>query len=78
MRTKTGRSWLLYPLAGLLSGLAVTPLALLLMAFKSGVHGHGLPDFTPNQVTLVLLSTPAWAAAGLLVGLGIALWMKAR
>lgn len=41
--------WFAYPLAGLLSGLAVTPATLFLMAFKSGVHGHGHPDFTPAR-----------------------------
>jgi hypothetical protein len=70
--------WWIYALAGLLSGLAVTPIALLLMAFKGGVHGHGRPDFTPGQVTIVLQLSPVWVAAGVLIGLGVALWVQAR
>lgn len=71
-----GRPWLVASLAGALAGLAVTPLALFLMAFKSGLHGHHLPDFTPAQVTSVLQRTPIWIAAGLLIGLGVGLWLS--
>lgn len=75
-------AWRLTPIAstlvGLFGGLLVTPAALLLMAFKSGVHGHGRPDFTPQQVSRVLDLTPLWAAAGLLLGLGIALYRTTR
>lgn len=78
LRSKQGWAWLIYPLTGGLTGLAVTLVALLLMAFKSGVHGHEVPDFTPAQVTSVLARTPVWATAGLLIGLGTALWQKTR
>lgn len=61
-------------LTGTLAGLAVSPVALLLMAFKSGIHGHGVPDFTPQQVVDVLGRTPFWGSAGLFLGLGCALW----
>lgn len=70
-------AWM-FTLAGLLAGLAITPLALFFMAFKSGLHGHGLPDYTPAQVTSVLQRTPVWTAAGLLIGLGAALLQKIR
>lgn len=60
-------------LAGLSGGLLVAPAALSLMAFKSGFHGHGFPDFTPEQVTTVLQNIPLWAFAGLLAGVGLAL-----
>jgi hypothetical protein len=66
------------PAIGLAAGLLVTPLALLLMAFKTGLHGHGSPDFTPDQVSGVLQSWPIWAAAGLMVGVAVALLQKAR
>ncbi len=69
----TGRRklpWIVYPLVGLFAGLLVTPLSLALMALKSGLHGHGAPDFTPEQVTAVIWNTPVWGAAGLLVALG--------
>lgn len=66
--------WLL-PVAGLAGGAAVTPLALLLMAFKSGLHGHGQLDFTPGQVSAVLERWPVWIIAGVLLGSGIAIWI---
>ncbi len=65
-------------LTGALAGLAISPLALLLMAFKSGIHGHGVPDFTPQQVVDVLRRTPYWGSAGFLFGLGGALWRLVR
>lgn len=68
-----GRKSLTRLLAGLGGGLLVTPAALLLMAFKSGIHGHGFPDFTPEQVLTVLNSAPLWVLAGLLAGAGFAL-----
>jgi len=64
---------IIYPLAGFLAGLAVTPMAIALMAFKSGVHSHGFPDFTPGHVLNVIRMTPVWGIAGLLIGGGIAL-----
>ncbi|MCW5876791.1 MAG: hypothetical protein KIS85_07905 [Anaerolineales bacterium] len=50
-------------------GAAAPLLALGLMAFKSGVHGHGFPDFTPRQTVQLLQAIPWSAAAGLLIGL---------
>lgn len=70
--------WYTYPLAGILAGLAATPAALFLMAFKSGVHGHGRPDFTPDQVTAVLLRAPVWVISGLLLGSGIGIYRKLK
>jgi hypothetical protein len=63
---------------GTLSGAAVSPLTLLLMAFKSGLHAHGQPDFTLSQMAAVLARTPVWALAGFLMGLGIAVACLAR
>lgn len=57
-------------LVGLLAGLAVTPMALFLMAFKTGIHGHESPDFTAEQILAVIYGTPIWGCAGLLLGLG--------
>jgi hypothetical protein len=74
----SGKGRLAYPLAGLLAGLAVTPAALFLMAFKTGIHGHSAPDFTPDQVTSVLLRTPVWVLAGLLLGLSISILKRDR
>lgn len=58
-------------LVGLLSGLAVSPLAIFLMAFKSGLHGHGAPDFTPAQVDLVLSLFPYFGLGGVSAGVGL-------
>jgi hypothetical protein len=57
-------------LVGTLAGLAVTPLALFLMAFKTGLHGHENPDFTAEQIYYVIYRTPIWGFAGLLLGFG--------
>jgi hypothetical protein len=65
-------------LAGLLAGLMITPVALFLMAFKSGIHDHGTPDFTLSQAFWVILRTPFWTAAGVLIGLGAVQLRAAR
>ena len=57
-----------YLLAGMLAGAGVTLAAITLMAVKTGVHGHGAPDYTPAQVSLVLRLTPLWICLGLIVG----------
>ncbi len=62
--------WLIYILFGIAGGLAVTPVTFLLMALKSGLHGHGAPDFTPEQVIEVIQLTPVWVLAGFLISLG--------
>ena len=64
------KRWFIYPLCSVLAGPGITLISLLLMAFKSGLHGHGFPDFTPGQVILTLRLTPIWTMAGLLIGLG--------
>jgi hypothetical protein len=77
-RPPSGKGWLVYPLAGLLGGLATAPLALLLMAIKTGIHGNAVPDYTPVQMGAVLISFPVWAGAGTIIGLGAGLWFKNR
>ena len=67
------RSLIHMSLAGLLTGLAITPLTLLLMAVKTGLHAHQSPDFSPQQTLDVLYRTPVWLIGGLLVGLGFSL-----
>lgn len=67
-----------HALLGALGGLAVSPLALLLMAVKTGLHGHPSPDFSPEQLQAVLGSIAGWVAAGFLLGLGIGLWRARR
>ena len=53
---------------GGLAGLLVSPLTIALMSFKSGLHAHGFPDFSPSQAVQVLDQIPYWTAAGLLAG----------
>jgi hypothetical protein len=77
-RLSTGNGWLAYPLAGLVGGVATAPIALLLMAIKTGLHGHAVPDYTPAQMGLVLTSIPIWIGAGALIGLGVGIWFKNR
>ena len=65
-------------LAGSLTGGAITPLTLLLMAFKSGLHSHPTPDFTPTQIVSIINRTPIWLLGGFLIGLGSSLWRVYR
>lgn len=70
------RKTLWYPLGGLLAGAAVTLVALALMAFKTGIHGHGAPDYTPEQVSLVLQLAPIWICVGLILGVLATAWRR--
>ena len=65
-------------LVGAGAGLAIAPTAILLMAIKSGIHGHGTPDFTVAQMQFVLSRTPFLILSGALVGLGSGLWCLSR
>lgn len=65
-------------LVGIGAGLVIAPLAVLLMAFKSGVHGHAAPDFTVDQMVTVLSRGPYFILSGFLVSLGIGFWRLAR
>jgi hypothetical protein len=58
---------------GTAAGLAVAPLAVGLMLFKSGLHAHGFLDFGPGELLAMLAGAPLWMAAGALVG-----WLAAR
>jgi len=60
-----------YSVIGLLTGLGVSIVAVALIGFKGGLHGHGFPDFALVQVQDVLNSTPWWAVGGIAVGLAI-------
>jgi hypothetical protein len=66
-------SWLgVLCLLGLAAGLGTGLVTLLLMAVKTGLHGHG-PEFSAAEVTWILQSTGVWAATGLLGGAGLGL-----
>ena len=67
-----------YVLAGSIAGIAITPLTLFLMAFKTGLHGHQAPDFTNQQVLSIVYRIPIWTLGGILIGLGFGLWSTDR
>jgi archaellum biogenesis protein FlaJ (TadC family) len=70
---QSNKQFLFYPIVGSLTGLAVTPVALFLMALKTGLHSHLAPEFTSSQVIIVLARTPIWIIGGLLIGVGMGL-----
>lgn len=57
--------WLV-SLRGALLGLGTPILAILIMAFKGGLHGHGFPDFTVRQILQTLALLPYTIVIGLL------------
>jgi hypothetical protein len=65
--------WLLFSavLWGLV-GLGLGLLALVLMAIKTGLHGHG-PEFPPSEIDSLISQIPLWTSAGLMAGLGFGL-----
>lgn len=65
-------------LIGLINGLIVSPFAILLMALKSGLHGHTPPDFTPDQVEFALSRFPVFALGGMITGAADWFWLRVR
>jgi hypothetical protein len=61
-------------LVGLGTGLLVAPIAILLMAIKSGIHSHNIPEFSVAQMQSVLLRIPYFIVSGFLIALGFGLW----
>ncbi len=66
--------WIRYPLLSATIGMAVPIFTALLMVFKSGLHGHGFPDYSMAQFQRIFQSIPILAGSGLLIGLAAALW----
>ncbi len=61
-------------LLGIGTGAAVSPVAVLIMAFKTGLHAHNLPDYNIAEVLAVLWLTPLFSLLGLVTaaaGLGL-------
>jgi hypothetical protein len=56
---------------GLTAGLLINPIAAGLMIIKSGLHGHGAPDFDFAVLAAVLADTPIYGLGGLLIGSGL-------
>lgn len=55
-------------LRGGLLGASIPLTALTLMAFKSGLHGHGFADYTARQVWLLLQISPLFVVIGAAIG----------
>lgn len=56
---------------GALTGTAWGPMALLLIAIKTSLHTHPVPDFTESDVVAILNRIPIWTVIGAVLGLGI-------
>ena len=77
----TTRNWsnvIRHSLIGGLAGLAVAPLAFLLIIMKNGLHAHGTPDFTVDQIQTLFNLVPYLSISGLLIGFGCGLWRVVR
>lgn len=61
-------------LVGLMIGALIVPYALFLMAFKSGIHGHSRPDYSPDQIVTVMRRTPIFVLSGTFCGLGAGIY----
>lgn len=61
---------------GVLIGVAVGPLAVLLILIKGGLHSHGFLDFSLGQITRLLYTIPLWGIGGLFVGLFMGLMYR--
>ncbi|MBN2499809.1 MAG: hypothetical protein JXB38_03515 [Anaerolineales bacterium] len=78
---RKGKSYLARDLLiGAVTGIAIVPIALILMAIKSGLHAHGFSDFQIIQVKQVIAGFPFWILGGLLFGviIGIGRNLSAR
>lgn len=58
--------------AGLAAGLIFTPLTLIYMALKTGLHGHG-PEFSQSEILWIVDRALLWALTGLMAALGFLL-----
>jgi hypothetical protein len=63
-------------IAGILTGASITPLILLLMVLKVGLHAHPLPDYSYEQFISIINRTPIWFISGLLAGIGFGIIIK--
>lgn len=62
---------------GLALGAGTALMSVLLMAVKTGLHGHGA-EFTVSEIGVVWGQLPLWSVTGLLAGLGLGLLFVAR
>lgn len=62
--------------AGILTGATITPLIILLMVLKIGLHAHLVPDYSYEQFISIINRTPIWFISGFLTGMGFGLITK--
>ncbi|NIM93449.1 MAG: hypothetical protein GTO18_07035 [Anaerolineales bacterium] len=55
---------------GMLFGALVGPIAVLLALIKLSLHQHSVPDFTINDLGLLIQSSLGWSLVGALMGMG--------
>jgi hypothetical protein len=72
------KSMLLLGAGGLLAGTLAPLTTAVLMAVKVSLHAHPYPDYTPEAVVAVVARLPVWSLAGLLAGIGLALFVYSR
>jgi hypothetical protein len=70
--------WVRWLMQGLVSAMAIAPLAILMIAVKTSLHAHAIPDFSLTSVRRVLGVWPAWGAGSFFVSLGIGALGRAR
>ena len=58
--------------SGAVAGLVTNLVVLILMAVKTGVHGHG-PEFNQTEIDWVIAQLAPWLLIATLIGLGIGL-----
>ena len=55
-----------HAIVGVGAGLLLAPMAIILMALRTGIHGHGTPDFTVGQMQDILSRMPYFVLSGFL------------
>jgi len=69
---------ILHAIIGAISGALIIPLSLFLVAFKTSLHQHGIPEFSIEQIIFMLHKIPYFVLAGLLIGFGNVIWQTSR
>lgn len=69
---------ILHIIIGAVSGALIIPLSLFLVALKTSLHQHGIPEFTAEQIFSMLHELPYFVIAGLFIGLGHGIWQSFR
>jgi hypothetical protein len=72
--------WIRFPAGALAIGVFAPILAGVLMSFKSGLHGHGFPEFQYEDYREVFQTIPPYLLAGFVTGMvgGSLRWRECR